>query len=325
MPDNDRYGDWLQEFRREVDEDLAARSPAPAPAPSAGSPPAPEALEAMQNAVDRFEDWWRNESSELGAEPDPGGEAEQVNKELDLSRREVLALREELGRLRTGTDVPVRQGAEEARRQQAEERARLLQRAAELEADNEALRRRELEALERSAETKVEWERARDAYDERVARLEGMLGHLEEKAKGLSEDRAFLQAEFSRQAARLEAAEADARQSLRRGDSLAEANRALEARLESEKARASELERRAAGLAGEADALRVQGAALQDRLVRAAAPDPEAAVRAGLDDLKAREAALTASFDERQRRLEERLREATLWLDAKVRETGGRP
>ena len=146
MPDNDRYGDWLQEFRREVDEDLAARSPAPAPAPSAGSPPAPEALEAMQNAVDRFEDWWRNESSELGAEPDPGGEAEQVNKELDLSRREVLALREELGRLRTGTDVPVRQGAEEARRQQAEERARLLQRAAELEADNEALRRREHEA-----------------------------------------------------------------------------------------------------------------------------------------------------------------------------------
>ena len=54
--------------------------------------------------------------------------------------------------------------------------------------------------------------------------------------------------------------------------------------------------------------------------MRAATPDPDH--RAGFEELRRREADFTTAFEERQRRLEERLKEATLWLETKVRETG---
>lgn len=324
MADKDEYGDWLEGFRREVDDALGARvPPPPAPPPGPQDPPEPKAVDAMKRAVSEFEDWWRQETSDPGAEPDVDLEAEQVNKELELSRREARSLRAELDKLRQDPSAPGRQAAGEERRQEALERQRLFIRCGELERDNEALRRRETEALERLAQFKVEAERAKDAYDARVQRLEDDLKRLEAQAETLSEDRAFLRAEFTRQSARLEGAEKELKETARRAESLAESSRELTARAEAERARTHELERRAAALQGEVEALRAQSAALQDRLVRVAAPDPAEASRAGMEELRRREAALTEAFDARQKRLEERLREATAWLETKLREAGG--
>ena len=319
-----KYEDWMEGFRRDVDESLAAaRPPVPPAEPGREVPPASEAVAAMSKAVGEFEDWWKQETSDLGAEPEPTTESEQMDKELDLSRREVRALRAELEKLRDDPQTTARQSADEGRRRLAEERVTLAARNAELETDNAALRRRETEALERFSELKVEAARARDAYEERVARLEASLRAAEERAKSLADDRAFLQTEFTRQAERLEAAESDLVDARRREASLAESHRAAAERLDAERSRANELERRTATLHGELEALRFQTAALQDRLVRAAAPDPEERARVGLDELKRRETALSTAFDERQKKLEERLREATLWIETKLREAGG--
>ncbi|MBI5596655.1 MAG: hypothetical protein HY928_11245 [Elusimicrobia bacterium] len=321
---DDKYEDWMAGFRREVDESLASAVPPVPPAePGREAPPGSEAISAMSKVVGEFEDWWKQETSDLGAAPEPVTESEQVDKELDLSRREVRALRGELERLRADPETTARQSADQGRRRLAEERGSLAARNAELETDNAALRRRETEVLERFSELKVESGRARDAYEERLARLEAALRGAEERVKALSDDRAFLQTEFTRQAGRLDAAERELAEARRREQSLGESHRSATDRLEAEQARCAELERRAAALHGELEALRAQSAALQERLVRAAAPDAGERARSGFDELKRREAALTDAFDARQKKLEDRLREATLWLETKLREAGG--
>jgi chromosome segregation ATPase len=323
MADNDQYNDWIEGFRREVDDAMAARIPAtPPPPPGPDAPPPSQAVEAMKRAVGEFEDFWRQETADLGAPPEPTLETDQVNKELDLSRRETRALREELERLRLDPAAPSRQAETEERRGAALERQRLTARNAELESDNDALRRRETEALERLAQSRIEAAKAKDAFESKAAQWEDAVRRLESQVETLSEDRAFLRAEFSRQGARLDAAEAELRDALRRGEALAQTNRDQLALLEGERFRVGELERRVAALHGEAEALRAQTSSLQDRLVRAAAPDREEQARSGLDELRRREADLSAAFEERQKRLEDRLKEATLWLETKLREAG---
>lgn len=323
MADNDQYKDWIEGFRREVDDAMSARVPPTPPAPPGPhEPPAGEAVSAMKKAVGEFEDFWRVETQDLGADPEPGLETEQINKELDLSRRETVALRAELEHLRKDPGAPSRQAESDERRIVALERSRLAARNAELEADNEALRRRETDALERLAQAKVEAGRDKDAFERKAAQWEDAVKRLETHAETLAEDRAFLRSEFTRQSARFEALEAELRDAVRRGESLAQTNRDQLALLESERFRVGELERRVAALHGEAEALRAQTSSLQDRLVRAAAPDPEERARLGFEDLRRREADMTAAFDERQKRLEDRLKEATLWLETKLREAG---
>lgn len=319
---DDRYDDWLAGFRREVDDALTSANPPPPAEPGSEPPPTKKAAEAMQKAVGEFEDWWRNETTDLGSEPEPGVESEQINKELELSRREARAMRTELERLRADPTSPARLEAAQDRRRAAEERATLAARCSELETDNAALRRRETDALERLAELKVEAGRARDTYEERILRLAESLRGAEERAKSSSDDRAFLQTEFSRQTARNQVLESELAEARRHIESLGESGRTFAARLEAERLHAAELERRVSELHGEAEALRTQTLSLQERLVRAAAPDPEERARMGLDSLKAREAALTVAFEDRQKRLEDRLREATLWLETKLREAG---
>ncbi|TBR20496.1 hypothetical protein EPO15_13080 [bacterium] len=323
MADNDQYKDWIEGFRREVDDAMAARIPATPPAaPGPGELPPSQAVDAMKRAVGEFEDFWRAETADLGAEPEPGFDSEQVNKELELSRRETQALRAELERLRVDPGAPSRQAESEERRAAALERSRLTARNIELEADNEALRRREADSLERLTQSRLEAAKAKDAFEAKAAQWEDAVRRLESQAETLAEDRAFLRTEFTRQAARLEAVEDELKESVRRGEHLAQTNRDLAAVLESERMRVGELERRAAALHGEAEALRAQTSALQDRLVRAAAPEASEQARAGLDEVRRREADLTAAFEERQQRLENRLREATLWLETKLREAG---
>lgn len=321
MADNDQYDDWIEGFRREVDDAMAARvPPAPPAPPGPQEPPPAQAVSAMRDAVGQFEDFWRQETADLGAEPEPTVETEEMNKELDLSRREAQALRAELEHLRQNPGAPSRQAETEERRNAAYERQRLTARNAELEADNEALRRREADALERLAQSRIDAARAKDAFEAKASQWEDAVRRLESQVETLSEDRAFLRAEFTRQAARLEAVDAELKESVRRGEAAAQTNRDQAALLESERFRVGELERRVAALHGEAEALRAQTSALQDRLVRAATPDPDH--RAGVEDLRRREADMTNAFEERQRRLEERLKEATLWLETKLREAG---
>ncbi|MBI3296827.1 MAG: hypothetical protein HYZ75_01590 [Elusimicrobia bacterium] len=317
------YDDWLQGFRREVDEALSSSGPqsAASKGPDLEAPPSKQAAAAMKKAVDGFERWWQGETDFPG-EPDPGGESDEINRELELSRREARSMSVELERLRADPSAPAQRETAEERRRSANERASLSSRASELETDNTALRRRETDALERLAALKIDFDRMRDEFEGRCGRMAQALAEAQERAKTATEDRQFLQSEFKRQAERLELLEAAAADARETAEARAETGRALSARLDAERVHVAELERRLSELGGTAEALRAQGQALQERLVRVAAPDPEERARLGLDELKKREAALTASFEERQRLLESRMREATVWLETKLKEAG---
>ncbi|MBI5201403.1 MAG: hypothetical protein HY925_07445 [Elusimicrobia bacterium] len=86
------YKDWLDSFKREVDEEIDRLRRAPAAAPAADTRPLQDALEGLRAWWDRaYEDPTVHEASLATF---------QINKELALSRTEVGALKAELERTR---------------------------------------------------------------------------------------------------------------------------------------------------------------------------------------------------------------------------------
>ena len=90
------YKDWLDEFRREVDDEVERMRRAPtAPAPPAAPAPAAPAAAAGLRA------WWDKEVSPPPL-PEESLTTIQTNRELDLSRQEVRTLNAEVEKLRAG-------------------------------------------------------------------------------------------------------------------------------------------------------------------------------------------------------------------------------
>ncbi|MBI4423254.1 MAG: hypothetical protein HY554_05985 [Elusimicrobia bacterium] len=146
------YRDWLEDFRREVDDEVASlrRAPAPPPAP----PPSNPALDAAAS----LREWWRNEVEDPIAEPQGSLLSLQVNRELELSRREVATLQAELQRTR-GEEQPTLTGLHEQVRLLSEERARLEEQLSLLRQENAGLR--ELKGLKASVDEQLSALRAR--------------------------------------------------------------------------------------------------------------------------------------------------------------------
>ncbi|MEE8424649.1 MAG: hypothetical protein V3S11_02410 [Elusimicrobiota bacterium] len=294
MSDADPYTNWLEDYQRQVDDELAKAQPS-----------------AIHRAVADFENWWQ---SEQGAAPEEGEvtfETHTINEELKLSRKEVGMLKEEIDRLKVTPGGQIHKALQERLRTIGEERARLAETQKRLEEENQSLRRFQSQVQGKFADMRVRMSRAQDGYEHEVRRLEDKTGLLKEQLRALGENRQFLQTEFSRQAARLEEIESGLKSASKTKQLIERKKCELEKKIESLEAKLNEKDiDREASLAQLSEARR-SAAELQERLVESG--------ETALDRLDSSASAL-GEGRRRRRGAEDRIAETTQFLEMKIRE-----
>jgi chromosome segregation ATPase len=303
----DPYQDWLAGFEREVSQSMKESSPGPA---------------AVTRAVSEFESWWQEANpgteEDLGREFDPA----VTSRETEILIRENRALKADIETLKAAPDAQRAQSLAEEAQKLAQERAALQERVGRLEAENKELTAYRNTIDGQVADLRVRMSRAQDDYEAQIRRLGDHAHHLNEQIRTLTENKRFLQSEFSHQAVRLEKIEADMKSAIdenarleKEKDALSHKLEELRARLEAKASDSSELE-------GSIKELRQQTYGLQERLVRSRETmDAELAAREKtLQELALRNQETEERLVRQQHEAEDRIREATSYLESKIRE-----
>ncbi len=151
MADPNPYQNWLEDYQRQVNDELAK----------------PAESSAIHRVVADFENWWQSEQGSVDEEGEVSFAAHTINEELKLSRKEVGMLKEEIERLKVTPGGQIHKALQERLRTIAEERNRL---------DETQKRLEEIESgLESAVKTKHSLEREKDDLEEKIKALAAKL------------------------------------------------------------------------------------------------------------------------------------------------------
>lgn len=295
MADPNPYQNWLEDYQRQVDDELAK----------------PAESSAIHRAVADFENWWQSEQGSVDEEEEVSFAAHTINEELKLSRKEVGMLKEEIERLKVTPGGQIHKALQERLRTIAEERNRLEETQQRLEEENQSLRRFQSQVQGKFADMRVRMSRAQDGYEHEVRRLEDKGGLLTEQLRALDENRQFLQSEFSRQATRLEEIEAGLESASKTKHSLEREKDELNKKIQALEAKLNDKDIGQEAVKAQLSEARRCAAELQERLIRsgeAALDTPDSSANVLGEDRR------------RRRGAEDRIAETTQFLEMKIRE-----
>lgn len=308
----DPYRGIIEDFDREVERVLSE---------STGKSLAP-----VRDAVSDFDDWWRAEVPGTGEHEADSPETIQTNKELEISRSEARMLREEIARLKSDPEKSSAAELKEKISSLERERERMLQDREEtlsrLEFANDELRARGADLQRELADNQIKFSRDRDAYDGRVRQLEERSSRLEEQLRDARECRQFVEAEMSRQRARLEETESCLRESQKEKDRLQENIHELARKLDATRKRLADKDSETSALESTIAELRNQATELRERLIKSSAviDEDRRHSRRRIGEIAVRGEELEARLSAEAKESEAKIRETTRYLEMKIRE-----
>jgi predicted RNase H-like nuclease (RuvC/YqgF family) len=254
----DQHGHFLDDFRREVDEEAARRPPGPP-----GDP-----LSAARRSLEEFDAWWRAENpGSDDPEPDP---SEGLRVELEKALRELREIKKSCEREPREAASPP--SPPEAPRQGPPlpdpAREALAGTVESLRSENGDLRRRIEETQRRMGESQEKMSRAQDGYEAAIRRLEEGGRSQQERLAGLAKDKEFLESQLTRLNERCRELEGDLDVARANGASAERENLELKSRLADLQRHAARLENEKSALDGSLRELRAHAADIQERLLR---------------------------------------------------------
>ncbi|MFH2203188.1 MAG: hypothetical protein ABIJ96_08755 [Elusimicrobiota bacterium] len=308
----DPFKGWLSSFDNEVDKVLSGQS-----SPS---------LAPVRGALADFDDWWRREVPGTGDESEMDLASHQTSKELDISREEVRALKEDIGRLKSSPDMSsaaaLRSKLEELTLERDHLREEGRVRGEKSGGEIHELKEHNMRLERELADLQLQLSRERDSFDGRGRQLEERACRLEDQLRDAKESRQFLESEHGRQGERLQQTE----------------NRLLEADTEKKNLQRQmhemtrtqdELKRtlidrdtECSALQRAVDELHAQATDLRERLIKSG--DIDAGERqAGREELRRmsrRSEEIESQLAAGQREADAKIRETTRYLEMKIRE-----
>lgn len=198
------YKGWLDDFDREVDRVLH-------------QPTAPS-LTPVRKAVSDFNDWWNEKIPSTDTGEDFSVEARQANQELEISRREVRALKDQIERLKSLPDIKEIGSMRDRLDSLTTERDKLQQdltsKSAQLDRESLESQGKNTELERQCGELQLKLSKERDAHDARIRQLEERAIHLNDQLGDAKKNLEFLTSEHAKQGDRLERAEGTLREEL---------------------------------------------------------------------------------------------------------------